>query len=91
MVDISLNIQLDFLVCLHALYASSLQNDFVSSITIPFCPFFLKKPRILAQVQEHFFHKIFCQFFRPICLKQSRRSPAPAQWHVTSNARAPSQ
>ena len=50
-----------------------------------------RKPRILAQVQEHFFHKIFCQFFRPIFLKQSRRSRAPAQWHVTSNARAPSQ
>ena len=23
----------------------------------------IRKPRILAQVQEHFFHKIFCQFF----------------------------
>ena len=30
----------------------------------------------------------FSQNFLPIFLKQSRRSRAPAQWHVTSNARA---
>ena len=38
-----------------------------------------REPRILAKV-----HKIFCQFFRAIFLKHSRRWNAPVQWPIRS-------